>query len=322
MSELMIRPLSMEDLDWVTTIENRLAGHPRREFLEKRFSVAALNPENFLTCGAMSFGNSAGYAFARIQTGEFGGSDAAAVLDVIGVDPYSQGQGIGKALIHEIETQLRVKNIGLLKTQVEWPNHKMIRFFSSMGFSLSASQIIERDTSPLEEPPTEVPQHRRTHGDHQNDLARDLFQVRSLAEADLAEVVRIDHSLTGRDRSAFYSAKFREMLTESGIRVSLVAEDAGVLSGYIMARVDFGEFGKVDKAAVIDAIGVHPAYAGSGIGQALLSQLLLNLATLQVEYVRTQVSPDDFDLNRFLHAYGFHQAQRLVLCKAIPRRRI
>ena len=51
-----------------------------------------------------------------------------------------------------------------------------------------------------------------------------------------------------------------------------------------------GEFGKVDKAAVLDTIGVHPGFAGSGVGHALLSQLFLNLATLQVEAVLTQVS--------------------------------
>ncbi len=322
MSELTIRSLSLEDLDWVTAIESRLAGHPRRGFLEKRFSVAASNPDCFITCGAMSYGNSTGYAFARIQTGEFGCNDGVAVLDVIGVDPYTQGQGIGKALMREIETQLRAKNIGLLKTQVEWPNHKMVGFFSSMGFALSANQIIERDTSPLPEKSGTSMEDRRTDRDDPNNFSRDRILIRSLEEADLAEVVRIDHSLTGRNRSPFYTAKFREMLTESGIRVSMVAEDTGVLSGYVMARVDFGEFGKVDKTAVIDAIGVHPGYSGSGIGQALLSQLMLNLATLQVEYVRTQVSPDDFDLNRFFHTYGFHQAQRLVLSKAVPRRRI
>lgn len=321
MADLTIRSLRLEDLDWVTAIESRLAGHPRRAFLEKRFAAATADPAGFITCAALSYGNSAGYAFARIQTGEFGGSAAVAMLDVIGVDPYVQGQGIGKALVGEVEAQLRARHVGLLKTQVEWPNHKMISFFSATGFCLSASQIIERDTSPLEEKIAEADQDSRNRDDL-NDLSRDRFRVRSLADADLAEVVRIDHSLTGRDRSAFYTAKFREMLAESGIRVSLVAEDAGVLAGYAMARVDFGEFGKVDKAAIIDAIGVHPALSGSGIGQALLSQLLLNLSTLQVEYVRTQVSPEDFELNRFLHIHGFHQAQRLVLAKEIPRRRI
>lgn len=318
MSELTIRPLRMADLERVSEIENRIAGNPRRGFLEKRFSAATKNPESFIACGAMEHGNLTGYAFARIQTGEFGTREAVAVLDVIGVDSGAQRSGIGKALIREIETQLHERNVSNLKTQVNWSDHPMAMFFSSVHFRLSSHQIIERDTSPLEE---KIAESVKSHGrdtEDQTDLSRDRFLIRSLESADLAEVVRIDHSLTGRDRSTYYAAKLKEMLTESGIRVSLVAEDEGVLSGYVMASVDFGEYGKVDKAAVIDAIGVHSAYAGSGIGHALLSQLLLNLSTLQVEYVRTQVSPDDFELNRFLHACGFHQSQRLVLSKPIP----
>jgi len=321
MSELTIRSLRMDDLDRVSEIENRIAGHPRRSFLEKRFAAAARNPDSFISCGAVELGNLTGYAFARIQTGEFGGRDAAAVLDVIGVDSGAQRHGIGKALMREIESQLRTRNVGLLKTQVNWSDHPMVMFFASADFRLSSHQIIERDTSPLEEKLDDSPRDRRRDSDDENDLSRDRVLIRSLAETDLAEVVRIDHSHTGMDRSAYFSAKFKEMLTESGIRVSLVAEDDGVLTGYVMASVDFGEFGKVDKAAVIDAIGVHSAYAGSGIGHALLSQLLLNLSTLQVEYVRTQVSPEDFDLSRFLHACGFHQSQRLVLTKTIPQAR-
>jgi ribosomal protein S18 acetylase RimI-like enzyme len=162
---------------------------------------------------------------------------------------------------------------------------------------------------------------RRVHsgaaGNDYEMLSRDRALIRSLKEEDLAAVVRIDAKLTGIDRSAYYRAKFREMLIESGIRVSLVSEDDGVVNGFVMARVDFGEFGKVDKAAVIDTIGVHPAYGRSGIGHALLSQLLLNLSTLQVEFVRVQVSLEDFSLQRFLHARGFGPSQRLVLCKTI-----
>jgi len=318
MFELTIRPLRMADLDRVSEIENRIAGHPRKEFLEKRFSATAKNPENFLACGAMEHGNLTGYAFARISTGEFGTPDAVAVLDVIGVDSGSQRHGIGKALMREIVLHLSARNVGILRTQVNWSDHPMVMFFSSTDFRLSSHQIIERDTSALEEKMGESLQGRRHDSDDGNDLSRDRVLIRSLEAADLAEVVRIDHSLTGLDRTTYFSAKFKEMLTESGIRVSLVAEDDGVLSGYIMASVDFGEFGKVDKAAVIDAIGVHSAYAGTGIGHALLSQLLLNLSTLQVEYVRTQVSPGDFDLKRFLHACGFHQSQRLVLTKSVP----
>jgi ribosomal protein S18 acetylase RimI-like enzyme len=221
---------------------------------------------------------------------------------------------------------MKERNIAALRTQVVWTDHGMIRFFSSAGFRLAPSQIIERDTSPIPEEvaevtPVKMDGRRRVHsgagGNDYETLARDRALVRSLREEDLAAVVRIDRKLTGLDRSAYYRAKFREMLIESGIRVSLVSEDDGIVTGFVMARVDFGEFGKVDKAAVIDTIGVHPSFEGSGIGHALLSQLLLNLSTLQVEYVRVQVSQEDFSLQRFLHARGFGPSQRLVLCKTI-----
>lgn len=326
MSRLENRALHPDDLDRVSEIESRIAGRPRRGFLAKRFAVASATPDGFLSCAVLDAGKLAGYGIARLQEGEFGVRSAVAVLDVIGVDPDGQGKGIGKAVIGEIERQMKARGIVTLRTQVVWADHPMISFFSSAGFRLAPCQIIERDTSPLSEEVPEVTSvkldaGRRVHssagGNDYETLARDRVLVRSLKEEDLASVVRIDAKLTGLDRSAYYAAKFREMLIESGIRVSLAAEDDGIVTGFVMARVDFGEFGKVDKAAVIDTIGVHPAYGGSGVGHALLSQLLLNLSTLQVESVLTQVSPEDFGMQRFLRARGFVQSQRLVLTKAI-----
>jgi len=60
------------------------------------------------------------YGIARLQEGEFGIRGAAAVLDVIGVDPDAQGKGIGKAVIAAIEEQAKKRNIGTLRTQVAW----------------------------------------------------------------------------------------------------------------------------------------------------------------------------------------------------------
>ncbi len=309
MSNTTLRELRPDDLDRVSGIESRITGHSRKGFLEKRFAAAAESPDSFIACAAVRDGKLAGYASSRIQEGEFGAPDAVAVLDVIGIDPDAQGKGIGKALLAEMERRMKARGIGTLRTQADWGIPTMIRFFSSTAFLLAPVQILERDTSPLREETREV--------DYYETLSRDRVPVRSLKEDDLAAAVRIDRKLTGRDRSAYYAAKLREMLTESGIRVSLVAEEDGFVVGFVMARVDFGEFGKVDKAAVLDTIGVHPGFAGSGIGHALLSQLFLNLATLQVETVLTQVSPENIDLQRFLYSCGFHPSQRLMLSKTI-----
>jgi len=147
-------------------------------------------------------------------------------------------------------------------------------------------------------------------------LARDKIPVRSMAEADLRALVTIDRRITGSDRAAYFQRKLAEALTESGVRVSLVAELDSVPVGFIMARVDLGDFGRVETTAVIDTIGVDPDYRNRGVGRALISQLLVNLGTLRVENVLTEVDWQDHDLLAYLDHSGFLPSQRL--CFDLP----
>jgi GNAT superfamily N-acetyltransferase len=101
------------------------------------------------------------------------------------------------------------------------------------------------------------------------------------------------------------------------VRVSLIAERDGGPVGFIMARVDFGEFGRLEQTAVLDTIGVDPDYRGFGIGRALLSQLLINLMTLRVESVRTELGWREHDLFAFLDHCGFRPAQQLCFEYAV-----
>jgi len=150
-------------------------------------------------------------------------------------------------------------------------------------------------------------------GDDFEPLARDDIPVRSLRRDDLPSIVRIDRRITGSDRGDYYRRKLDEAIDESGIRVSLAAEIDDHVVGFIMARVDYGEFGQTATTAVIDTLAVHPDFAGQQVGSALVSQLLSNLDSLRVETVRTLVAWDDFGLAGFLDRCGFVPAQRLAL---------
>ncbi|MEZ5890090.1 MAG: GNAT family N-acetyltransferase [Xanthobacteraceae bacterium] len=143
------------------------------------------------------------------------------------------------------------------------------------------------------------------------ELARDRIPVRSMREADLKALVAIDRRITGRDRSTYFERKLAEAMHESDVRVSLVAELDGRAVGFIMARVDLGEFGRIEPAAVMDTIGVDPDYAGRGVGRALLSQLLANLATLRVDKVLSEVDWGDRELMAYLDRCGFKPSGRL-----------
>jgi GNAT superfamily N-acetyltransferase len=148
-------------------------------------------------------------------------------------------------------------------------------------------------------------------------LARDRIPVRAMTENDLRSMIAIDARITGRVREEYLRSKLTEALRDSNVRVSLVAECDGIPAGFIMARVDLGEFGRIEPVAIIDTIGVDPDYRGQGVGRALLSQLLANLSTLRVERVRTELSWRELELLSFLDRCGFQPSQTLSFDRAI-----
>jgi ribosomal protein S18 acetylase RimI-like enzyme len=154
-------------------------------------------------------------------------------------------------------------------------------------------------------------------GDDFEALSRDLIPIRSMVAEDLDALVAIDRHVTGRDRRAYYERKLAETLDEAGVRISLVAEIDGRPAGFIMARVDYGEFGRTEPEAEIDTIGVDPANGHQNVGTAMLSQLMANLSALQVEKVRTEVVWNAYPLTGFLEHCGFKPAQRLVLRRRV-----
>ena len=148
-------------------------------------------------------------------------------------------------------------------------------------------------------------------------LARDRIPVRAMKQSDLPALIAIDRRITGRERSEYLKEKLEEAIVESDLRVSLIAELEEHPVGFIMARVDLGEFGSVEPTAVLDTIGVDPDYRNQGVGRALLSQLLVNLSTLRIEQVRTEVDWRNRDLLAFLDRCGFVPGQELCFDRVI-----
>lgn len=144
-------------------------------------------------------------------------------------------------------------------------------------------------------------------------LSRDRIPVRAMRKEDLRALTEIDRRVTGEDRSSYLGRKLEEALDESDVRVSLVADVDGVPVGFIMARVDFGEFGRIEPIAVLDTIGVDPDYRDRGIGRALLSQLLINLGSLRVERIRSELAWNEHALLAFFERCGFRPSQQLCL---------
>jgi ribosomal protein S18 acetylase RimI-like enzyme len=151
----------------------------------------------------------------------------------------------------------------------------------------------------------------------------DGILVRRLRPSDLESVIAVDAKLTGRRRDEYFKLKLEMAMNETGVEVSLAAEFDGLFVGFVIARVFYGEFGIAEPAAVLEVMGVHPDFRGSGIGHALVAQLTTNLLGLGVRKVSTEVGWDNQAMMAFLHREGFQPAARLCLdldCEHFRRR--
>jgi predicted N-acetyltransferase YhbS len=326
-----LRRLAPQDLPAVVDIDAQITGRSRRAYFERRLQAALRAPALHVQFAAEEDGVLEGYVLARKLEGEFGRVEPALRLEVISVRPGEQGHGFGDALLGALEADARKHGTFELRTQATWRDHAMLSFLDHAGFRLGASQIIDCEvhagrvgSGDAEKVLAPEPHRLSAEIDHSmrqaNDfetLARDRADVRSLTRADLEEIARIDRRIVGRDRSAYIGRVVDEALNDSAIRVSLVARQDKSATGFIMASVDFGDFGRTEPVAVIDTLGVDPGFTGAGVGSALLSQLFVNLEALHVERVETVVARDNFELLGFFYRAGFASSQRLGFVKRL-----
>lgn len=297
-----IQPLQEGDIEQVIGLDKNLGGGARPEFFNKRLQAMGRSPSTYISFVASVNGQLCGFLFANVLKGEFGTQQPVAVIDALGVQPGDQGSGVGMLLMNALKAEAANRGCGSLRTQANWHQQELLAYFANAGFSLAERNVLTRDTRPLA---------------LDDDESVELRPVRSLAESDLDSIRRIDKHITREDRSDYLEQKVAEVISDTGIRVSMVAEQDGLVAGFVMARVDYGSFGCAQSTAVVDTLGVGPEYKGAGIGSSLMAQLMDNLASLQVEHVRTEVEWANFDLNRFLASSGFHPAQELSLSCAL-----
>lgn len=304
--EVLLRPLRPEDLEAVVALDKASAGMPRRPYFEKRLQAALRHPKRHLQLALATGKGLAGFLVARIADGEYGRPKGVVILEAVSVDPALRHSGLGRRMLSGIEELMKGRGIGELVTQVDWRNHTMLKFLDGAGFSLAPRNILERSLERLPLPTDE------------NNMEQWPQQVRQLRADDFEAVRRIDRRVSGSDRTEYLQRKFDEALQQSAIAVSLAAEEKGFVVAFAMARVDFGDFGRIEPGAALDTIGVDPSFAGKGYGRALLSQMVENLAALQVERLETEVARENFELLKFLYALGFGPSQRLSFQKVRP----
>ncbi|HMA32805.1 MAG TPA: GNAT family N-acetyltransferase [Casimicrobiaceae bacterium] len=327
-----LRRLARGDLEAVVDIDAVSEGRRRHPYFARRLDAAIREPARHVQLAAVEDGEVVGYILARVLEGEFGRDEPALAIEAIGARHDSMGIGIGTRLLAALGEDARRLGIAQFQTQAAWNNHPMLRWLDKNDFAIAASHIVDCPVAggayapPRDAPVSdlldaaqgvrEIDYGRIQDGDFER-LARDNAEIRAMAASDLRDVVRIDHAHTGIDRQGYMQRKLAEAMLDSAIRVSLCATLDEAVVGFLMARVDLGDFGRTEPVAVLDTLGVHPEYRHRRIGHALLSQLFVNLGALRIERVETMVAPHDLDLLGFLYATGFVPSQRIPFERSV-----
>jgi len=330
---ISLRRTKAEDMESVVALDAATVGHSRRLYFQRRLKAAIEQTGRHFQFSAEQDGSFVGFIKARKQLGEFGRAEPALLLESISVAPAEQRQGIGSALLAKLESEAKRLGVSAIRTTASWRDHQIMQFFDAAGFEFSRNIILDcrmrqsRVSAHEGEKifaPVYVTGFSATEVDYSpaaaNDfeaLARDRFDVRALSAGDLGDIIRIDQRVTGRKREAYIRELIDEAMSDSAVRASLVARVDGIAAGFVMARADFGDYGRVEPVAVLDTIGVDPDYGHRGVGHALLSQLFANLRALGVERVETMVARENFGLLGFFYDAAFEQSQRLSFEKRV-----
>jgi ribosomal protein S18 acetylase RimI-like enzyme len=307
-----IRRLTPADLDRIVVIDREISGRSRRGFFVNRLTASRNEPGGFISLAYIENGVVEGHALAHMLDGEFGIRKRIAVLDAIGTSRSVRGHGGAHALIKELQLAARASGAHALRTQALWSNEAIMHFLATAGFRLGTRIVLDR---PCAKKPGEM-RSGAAEVDVSLDLARDPISVRSMTLADLPSVIGLDRGITGQDRSVYLKHKIDEALRKNGVRLSMLAEIDGTPAGFIMARVDYGEFGETEAEAVLDTIGVDSEFQRQNVATSLLAQLLSQLSSLRVERVRTVVEWNNTSLIAFLDRSGFKPTQNLTF--ALP----
>jgi GNAT superfamily N-acetyltransferase len=262
-----------------------------------------------------------------VLEGEFGRSEPVLRLEMVGVKPQARGHGTGQRLFDALAAWAQRHGIRELRTTAAWRDATMLHWLDGMGFELAPSLIVDcavEDGPQPEEGEGDIALPTHTEHDFGSPEGNDFERrgrggalVSTMTAADLREIVRIDRSITGRDRSRYIEGRLKEAMDDAAIRVSLTARLDGAIVGYLMARSDLGDFGRTSPVAVIDTLGVDSGYTRRGVGRAMLAQLFAHLGALQVERVEIPLPVGDLPMLGFFADAGFAPAQRLPFVRRL-----
>lgn len=150
--DVTVRPAEPSDLDALVRIDEKLSGHTRKDYWQRRLEIAALRPP-WMSLVAETDSRLAGFLFGWVSESEFGIAEPTGWVDLIGVDPPYRGRGIGHALLQRfLDSGRELRSIGRVATLIDLAQADVREFFTRLGFRHGPMIQMVREVTASEQP--------------------------------------------------------------------------------------------------------------------------------------------------------------------------
>ena len=137
---LILRPMTLGDLDAIVEIDSKVLGKPRPDYWKKKIELPNVRYP-FSCLVAELEGKVIGFIVGEVSGWEFGIPDTIGWISTIGVDPEYQNRGVARRLSQEFIKNLRAIGVTIVYTLVNWSDWDLLKFFHAMGFSRGGDMI-------------------------------------------------------------------------------------------------------------------------------------------------------------------------------------
>jgi len=141
--KVSVRAIRMTDLDSVVGIDKTITGRDQREYYQRKLEVALNKHGVNASLAAEIDGKLVGFMMGEVLFGEYGISDASAVIDTIGVNPEVKNHGVASELMDQFLMNMKAANVKKIYTLVNWSDFSLERFFSRHKFHPSKRICLE-----------------------------------------------------------------------------------------------------------------------------------------------------------------------------------
>lgn len=148
--EVLVRGLRPDDLDAVLALDAKIVGRRREEYFRVKLQQNLAEAGIKVSLAAELDGSFAGFLLARVYYGEFGALEPVAVLETLGVRPNLSHRGVGSALLAQLRRNLRALHVRELRTEIDWENQGLLRFFHHEGFRPAPRFCLDLDLTQAE----------------------------------------------------------------------------------------------------------------------------------------------------------------------------